>query len=668
MLETLGVGYAPRSGPLTARLTFIAEALGENEVIKGEPLVGSAGGVHDRILRRAGVLREATGADNCIRCRPPKNWLVGAPWEHAALNHCRQYLNLTLAAVPDDSVVVPLGATALKSVLNLHGVAGVNLRDFHGTVSRSVDDRYWVVPTFHPSHLQQGAMNLLDVVTEDVKKAARISQVGFTRNQSTLVVDSDYAWFQRWVTQFVESLSNAPDECWLALDTEFPEKAGGADESEVLTWGGITQSPITRVNLARSVVEGLTVPYKEPYITELQRLFDAVNTAQGWVFCWNKYADLDHLRAHHHKLDNECVVDLMWAWHYLQSDLPRGLGFVAPLASDFGAWKHWAHDSSREGEYAAADALQTFRCAVWIVTALQQAHMWDLFFRDWHERDVYCLRPAHEMGVPVDRPELELFHQSLQLKQASILAKIKQTAAAGVLKPKNGYRRKPKSETPPKSIIGKAKGEAKQQYMVEEVRLVERPTECAINACITCGAEGITKKHRCKDGSLTPRVERTTKLVSCWFWQLPFNPDARAQLLSYLDTQGIDAPTDRKTGKATTSAKALKKLIKEHQNDPLFQLQLDWRAVQKVDSTYALRSLELLDSDNRLHPEFLAKPSTLRDSCVNPNLQNVVADRAGADGLATGFRRCIVARDGIPPNSTSAVIMAWEVKWSGPIA
>jgi DNA polymerase I-like protein with 3'-5' exonuclease and polymerase domains len=160
------------------------------------------------------------------------------------------------------------------------------------------------------------------------------------------------------------------------------------------------------------------------------------------------------------------------------------------------------------------------------------------------------------------------------------------------------------------------------------------------------------------------RIVRVRVREVRYFWQLPFNPDAPAQILSYLAQQGIEAPLDKKTKRATTNKKALDALKAQHRDDPFFQLQMDYKAVAKVDSTYAVGSLAKLDDDDRLHPEFLPKPSTFRDSCQNPNLQNVVADKAGAEGLAAGFRRCIEARDGAPAGTTEDMLRAWRSRWT----
>ena len=101
----------------------------------------------------------------------------------------------------DNGVLVPLGMTACLAALNLRGTAGLQMKDLHGTVWRDPADRYYIVPTFHPSYLQRGAMNHLEVVTQDVQLADRISQRGFVRTPTDLVVDPHPDWFACWTDE-----------------------------------------------------------------------------------------------------------------------------------------------------------------------------------------------------------------------------------------------------------------------------------------------------------------------------------------------------------------------------------------------------------------------------------------------------------------------------------
>jgi uracil-DNA glycosylase family 4 len=728
-LETIGWGFAPAVGPLTSRLLFIGEALGAEEAIAGEPFYGAAGGVLSRVMHRAGVVRNHVRIANIVSCRPPEDYLAGAPWEQHAIAMCSQYLQPVIDQLPENGVIVTLGATALQAVLRLAGVPGISVKDFHGTVNRSPDNRHWVVPTFHPSHLQRGAMNLLDVVTEDIKVADRVAREGFVKSPSTIVVDPPIEWYARWVTDHLAKVDADPDVVGLSGDTEFTGK--GDDESEIVNAGRVN---LTRFNFGNDQLLGGSVPYVGAYIRETDRLLSGIAKLGGWIWWWNKYADLVPLAAAGHAFADAQNLDLMWLAHHLHSDLPRGLGFWAPMASDYGPWKHLSKQQGKEGEYAAVDGLQNWRVGAWLIRAAHQMGMMEMFLRDWHERDRYVLRPAHELGVPINKPALVAYHEEMQRKLGVVLGRIKETAAKGVLKPKLGYAKRPAGKTcgscggtgavettgstqgceickgvgtldptPPASILGKSKtggGEAKLEYMSEGVSLVEREIEIEVTCCETCGAEAVGPKHRCP---LPPRpklrrkrdqhhtdsaaadaagvglvgepapVERArpvARLVqravrqSRWFWQLPFNPDAPAQILAYLAQQGIEAPIDKKKRKATTKKDALKKLAKDYADDPFFQLQLDWKAIQKVDATYAVGTLRRLDSDDRVHPEYLPKPSTLRDSCVDPNLTNVVADKAGPEGLASGFRRCIEARDGLPPGVTDQDFQQWRSRWT----
>ena len=158
-------------------------------------------------------------------------------------------------------------------------------------------------------------------------------------------------------------------------------------------------------------------------------------------------------------------------------------------------------------------------------------------------------------------------------------------------------------------------------------------------------------------------MQAVRRTATRWFWQVPFNPDARNQILAYIKQTTGETPIDRKTGKEKADKKTLMRVLKTS-GDQVFQLILDWKAVQKVDGTYALATLKRLDANGRLHSTFTFAPSTLRDSSKDPNLQNVCADRDGPAALASGFRRCVVARDGIPADSDPATLAAWEREYA----
>ena len=60
-------------GDDTSRVLFVGEGPGENEDLKGEPFVGRAGQLLDRMLEAVDLPREKIFIANIVKCRPPKN-------------------------------------------------------------------------------------------------------------------------------------------------------------------------------------------------------------------------------------------------------------------------------------------------------------------------------------------------------------------------------------------------------------------------------------------------------------------------------------------------------------------------------------------------------------------------------------------------------------------
>jgi uracil-DNA glycosylase family 4 len=624
--------------------------LGITEAITGLPFVGVAGGTLSRLLQRAGISRDTVRIHNCVSCQPPGDWLDGAPWQHSALAHCAQYLNPVLAE--PHQVIVTLGATALRQVLDLWGMDGVRVQDFHGTVQQAESGPAkgaWVVPTYHPSYIQRGATNLTDVVRFDLERAKAIARATPLIPHATLHLDPSPLAFRFWASVYLEELKRNPDGVWLGVDIETEGKIG-RDEGELTLSDSSTQ--IQRVNFAYRPDEGLTVPYEGPYIPVIDEL---LSNAGIVLMCFKGY-DEPRLRLAGHQTIGTDIWDVAWAFHHLQSDLPLGLGFMAPLYSVCAAWKHLAKIKGREAEYAAWDAVHTVRCGHGIVRDLIGAGMWEAFYRHTHLREQYVLRPAHDIGLSIDTERLDRFHDRLQQETAARLAIIGDSEAACTLRPKHGYPEKPEGG-PPEGLFGKAKekgDQAKAGYLAERVKLVERTVTVPVKVCKTCGKDtGIGPKHKCPkylvepnlftDGQPPkPEVVTVLRQEKRFFWALPFNPDASQQILKLIKDSGEEPGRAKKTRRETGGKDILKKLAKKTGNGIYSEI-LAYKAVKKVDSTYVVGTKNRIWADKRLHPYITFRPSTGRDSCVNPNLQNVIG---GEGTLAEGFRDCIIAAPG----------------------
>ena len=629
VLAHTGQGFSQPVGPTHSPLAFIAEALGEKEVYAGHALVGPAGEMFNKALRRSGIDRAQVRLHNVISCRPPDNKLVGMPWEVPAIAHCRQYLEPVLNE--PHKAFVALGATATRSLLDLPKTK-FKINDWHGYPT--YHNGRWIIPTFHPSHLLQGAHNLLGTMLFDIGRALEVANGRWEPDEPELLVDPPLDWFMAWAAEHIATARRNPEATpWLVIDTETQQKMTGKAEDEL---EDDEKDLIVRVNFCNNPDFGFTVPFIGPYIPTIRSLCEA----PGVKVLWHERFDIPILAKAGIKVAQP-ILDFMLGWHVLQSDLPKGLGFVAPFYSKAGAWKHTS--VTDPGPYAAKDGPQELRCAFGIAANLKKFGMWDAFYRHVYMMDTIVLRPAEEAGVPMSRERLIGFRDKLETEQRRIRDEV-------------------------------------QAYIPEEVRKeeiwkterggTEAGATCVtrrevVQICRTCSATQVSKAHNCRVGA-GPSLYYGEADVHRWVRREPFNPGSRDQVAAYIQAKGHRIPGRQKktkTGKASVDKKVVASLSKSTK-DPVYGHVLQHSAVAKVKGTYAVGSLNRLDEQDYLHPHFLHNPSTMRLSCVNPNIQNVVADRAGADTIAAGFRLCVVAPPGyklveVDYSGIEAVLTGW---------
>jgi DNA polymerase len=129
-------------GDPQTRLCFLGEAPGADEDRQGEPFVGAAGQLLNKIIAACTLQREEVYILNVLKCRPPGN---RAP-EPDEVAHCRGYFEQQLAIIRPEFICC-LGAVAAQSLLRttrtLSRLRG-RLHEYQGSK---------VVVTYHPSYL-----------------------------------------------------------------------------------------------------------------------------------------------------------------------------------------------------------------------------------------------------------------------------------------------------------------------------------------------------------------------------------------------------------------------------------------------------------------------------------------------------------------------------------
>jgi probable DNA metabolism protein len=136
-------------GPKRARIMLVGEQPGDQEDLAGEPFVGPAGRLLDRVLEQAGLDRRTVYLTNAVKhfkWEPRGKRRMHKTPAQREIEACSYWLEQELAQVRP-AVVVALGSTALKAVL---GNSHATLKDTLGKPIRH--DGRWVVTVYHPSY------------------------------------------------------------------------------------------------------------------------------------------------------------------------------------------------------------------------------------------------------------------------------------------------------------------------------------------------------------------------------------------------------------------------------------------------------------------------------------------------------------------------------------
>ncbi|MBU4433964.1 MAG: uracil-DNA glycosylase [Alphaproteobacteria bacterium] len=147
-LKTQGAKQAVFSrGPADAPLMIIGEGPGADEDTQGQPFVGRAGQLLDRMLKAAGLTDRAF-ITNTVFWRPPGN-RTPTPQEQAI---CAPFLERAIGLVNPKMLMLVGGASAKAMLKRDEGILALRGRWFEWT-SADGDQELPALPTLHPAFL-----------------------------------------------------------------------------------------------------------------------------------------------------------------------------------------------------------------------------------------------------------------------------------------------------------------------------------------------------------------------------------------------------------------------------------------------------------------------------------------------------------------------------------
>ena len=139
-----------------AELMFVGEGPGFHEDKQGEPFVGAAGKLLNRMLSEVGIERSDVYIANIVKCRPPGN-RDPLPDEIEA---CTPWLTEQIESI-DPKVIATLGRFAGAFILD----RPISITRIRG--QRFARDGRVVVPTLHPAAVLRGGEKQVDLLRED---------------------------------------------------------------------------------------------------------------------------------------------------------------------------------------------------------------------------------------------------------------------------------------------------------------------------------------------------------------------------------------------------------------------------------------------------------------------------------------------------------------------
>jgi len=150
-------------------LMFVGEGPGEQEDKRGEPFVGPAGELLDKMIEAMGWSRRSVYINNIISCRPPGN-RNPQPDEVAA---CKPFLEARIGSIAP-RIIVALGRPASNTLLGRDAPISALRGKFH--------DRHGirVMPTFHPAYLLREPDRKRDAWADLKLVMAELQRLGIT--------------------------------------------------------------------------------------------------------------------------------------------------------------------------------------------------------------------------------------------------------------------------------------------------------------------------------------------------------------------------------------------------------------------------------------------------------------------------------------------------------
>lgn len=435
----------------------IGENPGSNEAELGTPFGGTAGGWVRNIYQKAGLKESDNSALNVIQCYIPELVQEGSSTPifpvgpearrvisdsagYGAVVHCQKaHVEPMLKARPWERLDV-FGDIPLNWILNRRG----GITNWRGSILPVpfLDNAKIAIATFHPNYIAKD-QSMYPVAINDIRK--------------TLDIEPE-------LYNIYPSIDDVK---------KFTAKSFAFD----IETDGWTKR-ISLVGFSSKDYEALVVPFVEPYISEIQRIFWDAEEVIGQNIIQFDLPVLAHNDVFI-RPPKECLVwDIMLMHHLRFPVFPHGLEFIGKQFTNKGAWKA---DKLSFETYCARDVDVTFRCFQPLKQLLTQASLLDIYkYISWpmgkicrlmtdtglHRSSTRILTLRNELAQQIRDTELLLPEH---LRSCTVGVRKRRNAPPGTVSDKGNVVKYVYVEET-KEIVPWRSAEVKKRYLYEELR------------------------------------------------------------------------------------------------------------------------------------------------------------------------------------------------------
>lgn len=357
----------------TNRLLLVGEASGEAEARESLPFrpYAQSGSLLSDAMRQCNIMRSEVAITNIVRCRPPKDWLEGAPWAYNAISNCTsRYLIDTIQELKPNAILA-LGGTAFRNLTSpVKGRYGT-LDYARGYVVRGAGaaEGIPVIATYHPAHLRRGAAHLMPLLQRDLRRAFLLASGRMVEGKHYILSPTEAA--ERGHLKYLTMPSTDEAQEWYRnIDPDLPivvdietSMSSKTDEEERVSFA---EKDIKLAQFTQRRNEGISIPFRDEYIDVVKAIMRTPNTKvthNGYNF------DQPVMEANGIEFCGE-HDDTMVMWGVFWSDLPRNLQACAQMAGFPMSWKHLAENDLEL--YGAIDVDATLAVYHYLRNLLQE--------------------------------------------------------------------------------------------------------------------------------------------------------------------------------------------------------------------------------------------------------------------------------------------------------